>query len=258
MKPIRELSAGVDGLKQGTALKPLRIYAHDELGRLTAKFNEMSTVIVDQQGQLDRYAYDLEESYVSIIKVVAAAIDARDSYTHGHSSRVSDLSILIGREIGLSREELEDLKVACLFHDVGKIKTPDAILFKPGKFTPSEYEEMIRHVVYGAAILERAPSLRKYIPAVRHHHERPDGNGYPDGLSGEHIPLFAAIISIADTFDAMTSDRPYRKAYSHKQALYEMMRVAGTQLRLDLVEIFVRLIWESMDTEIMCPVGSPG
>jgi putative nucleotidyltransferase with HDIG domain len=244
IKPIKELSVGVDELKRGTANGPLKIYSHDELGRLTSNFNEMSSTIAEQQGRLNKYARDLEKAYVSIVRVVAAAIDARDSYTHGHSARVSQLSLLIGDAIGLSREELEELEVACLFHDVGKIKTPDSILQKPGPLDKSEHEEMIRHVEYGASILGKAPSLQRYIPAVRHHHERQDGLGYPDGLSGEDIPLFAAIISIADTFDAMTSTRPYRKAFSEEKALEELVRVAGTQLRADLVTVFVGLAHE--------------
>jgi len=191
IKPIRELSDGVDEMKKGTAKSPLKIYSHDELGKLTINFNEMSSTIAEQQSRLNKYARDLEEAYVSIVKVVAAAIDARDSYTHGHSARVSQFSVRMGEAIGLSREQLEDLEIACLFHDVGKIKTPDSILLKPGKLTQAEYEEMKRHADYGATILSKAPSLARYIPAVRHHHERQDGKGYPDGLSGDSIPLFA-------------------------------------------------------------------
>jgi putative nucleotidyltransferase with HDIG domain len=246
IKPIRELSVGVDELKKGTTKTPLKIYSHDELGKLTSNFNEMSSTIAEQQGKLNKYARDLEEAYVSIVRVVAAAIDARDSYTHGHSARVSQLSLLIGEAIGLSRKQLEELEVACLFHDVGKIKTPDSILLKPGGLTQSEHEEMIRHVEYGASILNKAPSLRKYIPAVRHHHERQDGKGYPDGLTGDDIPYYAAIIGIADTFDAMTSDRPYRKAFSEEKALQELVRVAGTQLNADLVAVFVGLMQSRM------------
>jgi HD-GYP domain-containing protein (c-di-GMP phosphodiesterase class II) len=242
IKPIKELSLGVDGLKNGTASGPLKIYSRDELGKLTGNFNEMSSTIAEQQGKLNRYARDLEEAYVSIVRVVAAAIDARDSYTHGHSARVSQLSVLLGEAIGFSREQLEELEVACLFHDVGKIKTPDSILLKPGGLDRSEYEEMIRHVEYGASILGKAPSLRRYIPAVLHHHERQDGLGYPDKLSGDDIPLFAAIIAIADTFDAMTSTRPYRKAFSEEKALEEIVRVGGTQLKAELVTVFVGLI----------------
>ncbi len=244
IKPIKELSLGVDELKNGTAKSPLKIYSDDELGKLTFNFNEMSSKISEQQSKLNKYARDLEESYVSIVRVVAAAIDAKDSYTHGHSARVSQLSLLIGNAIGLSTEELKDLQVACLFHDVGKIKTPDSILLKPGRLTRAENEQMIRHVAYGVSILDKAPSLRRYIPAVRHHHERQDGKGYPDGLSGKEIPPLAAIIAVADTFDAMTSDRPYRKGFSEQEALRELMRVAGTQLRADLVAVFVELIDE--------------
>jgi HD-GYP domain-containing protein (c-di-GMP phosphodiesterase class II) len=138
---------------------------------------------------------------------------------------------------------------------VGKIKTPDSILLKPGKLTQSEYDEMVRHVEYGATILSKAPSLRKYIPAVRHHHERQDGKGYPDGLNSETIPLFAAIIAIADTFDAMTSTRPYRNAFPEDIALREIVRVAGTQLRADLVAVFVGLIDKNIIHEKSKAVG---
>lgn len=242
IKPIKELSAGVNELKEGSANKQLIIYSQDELGHLTRDFNEMSARIAEQRGKLNKYSHDLEEAYVSIVKVVAAAIDARDSYTHGHSARVAQLSCLIGRQIGFANEDLTDLEVACLFHDVGKIKTPDSILLKPGKLSPAEYNEMKCHVEYGADILSWAPSLAKYIPPTRHHHEWHNGQGYPDRLAGDDIPLFAAIITIADTFDAMTSDRPYRKALSEESALKEIRRMSGIQFRPSLVEIFIDLM----------------
>jgi putative nucleotidyltransferase with HDIG domain len=242
IKPIKELSAGVEELKYGTAKNPLRIYSQDELGKLTRNFNEMSAVIADQRGQLTKYARDLEDAYVSMVKVVAAAIDARDSYTHGHSARVAQLSLLLGEQIGLPEADLKDLEVGCLFHDVGKIKTPDSILLKRGKLTEAEYTEMKQHVEYGASILSWAPSLSKYIPSTRHHHEWHNGKGYPDGLAGDNIPLFAAIISIADAFDAMTSNRPYRKALFKEEALHRIARMSGTQFRPELVEIFLELM----------------
>ena len=245
MKPIKELSVGVDQLKNGIAKKPLRIYSQDELGELTRNFNEMSALIVEQRGRINKYAYDLEEAYVSIVKVVAAAIDARGSYTHGHSSRVAQLSVLIGKQAGLLKDELEELEVACLFHDVGKIKTADSILLKSGRLSPAEYKDMMSPVEDGASILSRAPSLVKYIPSTRHHHEWYNGKGYPDGLVGDNIPLFAAIISIADAFDAMTSDRPYRKALSEEEALREIERMSGIQFRPDFVAIFLELMKES-------------
>ena len=176
------------------------------------------------------------------MKVVAAAIDARDSYTHGHSARVAKLSLRLGKQIGLPKEDLRDLEVACLFHDVGKIKTPDSILLKPGKLSETEYNKMKQHVVDGASILGWAPSLAKYIPSTRHHHEWHNGKGYPDGLVGDNIPLFAAIISITDAYDAMTSDRPYRKALPKGKALRKIARMTGTQFRPELAEIFIELM----------------
>lgn len=254
IKPIKELSAGVNELKNGTATDPLRIYSHDELGTLTANFNEMSSLIATQRIDLNEYARDLEDAYVSIVKVIAAAIDARDSYTHGHSARVAQLSLLLGRRMGLSPQDLRDLEVACLFHDVGKIKTPDCILLKPGRLSPAEHEEMMRHVEYGASILGWAPSLHKYIPSTRHHHEWHNGKGYPNGLVGDDIPLFAAIISIADSYDAMTTDRPYRKALSEDEALREIARMAGTQFRPELAANFLDLMENARDSSTLMSV----
>jgi len=240
-RPIKELTTGVDELKKGRKSKPLRIYSHDELGKLTQSFNEMTSLITTQKDELSKYAEDLEESYVSTVKVLAAAIDARDHYTLGHSTRVAKLSVELGKDMGLPEEELEMLEIACLFHDVGKIKIPDSILLKEGKLDASEYREMMRHPEYGAEILSKASSLLKYIPAIRHHHEWYDGSGYPDGLKGDKIPVPAAIISLADVFDAMTSDRPYRKAFSEKEVLQTLKRLAGQQFVPDLVEKFIKL-----------------
>jgi putative nucleotidyltransferase with HDIG domain len=237
--PIKALSMGIVDFKNGKESAPLIIQSRDELGILTANFNEMSSLITQQRNKLNEYAEDLEESYVSMVKVVAAAIDARDPYTHGHSLRVAQLSLLIAKELGFNEEELADLEKSCLFHDVGKIRIPDAILRKTSKLSPSEYEEIMQHPDYGAEILSKAPSLHRYIPSVRHHHEWFNGQGYPDRLSGEEIPLFAAIISIADAYDAMTSERPYRKALSRDEALQEVSNSSGTQFNPRLSNIFV-------------------
>jgi putative nucleotidyltransferase with HDIG domain len=238
-RPIKELSSGVEELKRGRTGKPLRIFSGDELGRLTASFNEMSGLITNQRERLAQDARDLEEAYVSTVRVVAAAIDARDSYTHGHSTRVSELVVALSRELGMSGQELEDIEIACLFHDVGKIKISDAILHKAGKLAPNEWEEMKKHPEYGAEILRKAPSLRRFILAVRHHHEWYDGSGYPDGLSGESIPREAAIISLADAYDAMTSDRPYRKAMTKEKAMATIREYSGRQFSPELAPIFL-------------------
>jgi putative nucleotidyltransferase with HDIG domain len=239
-KPVQELSSGVDELKEGKRSHPLRVYSKDELGRLTESFNEMTALITAQRDQLNKYAGDLEEAYVSTVRVLAAAIDARDDYTLGHSTRVAQISVQMGKEIGLGKNELEELEIACLFHDVGKIKIPDSILLKKGKLEPAERREMMRHTEYGTEILSKASSLAKYIPAVRHHHEWYDGTGYPDGLSGDKIPLQAAIMAVADVFDAMTSGRPYRDAHTVEDTVREMRGLSGIQFRPDLMDAFHR------------------
>jgi len=240
-RPIQELSNGVAELKEGKKRRPLRIYSRDELGKLTESFNEMTALITAQRDRLSKFAKDLEESYVSTVKVLAAAMDARDHYTLGHSTRVAQLSIGLGREIGLNKEELEELEIACLFHDIGKIKIPDSILLKKDKLNQSELKEMRRHPEYGAEILSKAPSLFKYIPAVRHHHECFDGTGYPNGLEGDRIPLPAAVISLADFFDAITSERPYRDAFIEEEALRKMKDLSKKRFDPHLIEIFLRV-----------------
>ena len=239
-RPIRELSAGVEELREGRRTRPLRIYSKDELGRLTGSFNDMSRLITDQRKELFKYTQELEEAYISILKVLAMAIDARDSYTLGHSARVASHSLMIGEEIGLKKDELEDLEIASLFHDVGKLKTPDAILFKNKSLNSTEYDEIRHHPEDGAEILKKVKPLQKYVEPVKHHHEHYNGEGYPDGLGGDGIPLYAAIISIADTYDAMTSTRPYRKALSKEEACKELERGAGKQFDPVLVKAFLR------------------
>jgi HAMP domain-containing protein len=178
-RPIRELSLGVNEFKQGKRTRPLRVYSRDELGKLTESFNEMTELITEQREQLVRYTRELEEAYVSTVRVLAAAIDARDAYTLGHSTRVAAASLMLGQEIELGPKELEELEIACFFHDVGKLGTSDAILRKNQTLDSAEHGEVRRHPVDGADILGRAKSLQKYIPAVRHHHEYYDGKGYP-------------------------------------------------------------------------------
>jgi len=239
-RPIKELCVGVEELKEGKRSRPLRIYSKDELGKLTESFNNMSELITDQKKELFKYTQELEEAYISILRILALAIDARDSYTLGHSARVALHSLIIGEEIGLKENELEELEIASLFHDVGKLKTPDAILFKSRSLDSKEYDEIRHHPEDGAEILNKVKPLQKYVEPVKHHHEYYNGKGYPDGLDGDGIPLYAAIISIADTYDAMTSTRPYRKALSKEEACKELEKGAGKQFHPDLVKAFLR------------------
>jgi putative nucleotidyltransferase with HDIG domain len=239
-RPIKELCVGVEELKEGKRSRPLRIYSKDELGKLTESFNNMSELITDQKKELFKYTQELEEAYISILRILALAIDARDSYTLGHSARVALHSLIIGEEIGLKENELEELEIASLFHDVGKLKTPDAILFKSRSLDSTEYDVIRHHPEDGAEILNKVKPLQKYVEPVKHHHEYYNGKGYPDGLDGDGIPLYAAIISIADTYDAMTSTRPYRKALSKEEACKELEKGAGKQFHPDLVKAFLR------------------
>jgi putative nucleotidyltransferase with HDIG domain len=209
---------------------------------LTASFNEMTELITGQREKLGQYAHELEEAYVSTIRVLAAAIEARDRYTLGHSTRVAANAIALAKDIGLSPEKVEEIEIACLFHDVGKIRIPDSILHKRGRLDPSQLKEMRKHPEYGAEILSKARTLYKYIPAVRHHHEWFDGTGYPDGLSRDMIPEAAAIISLADAYDAMTSDRPYRQAMTKGHALSLIMQEAGRQFHPELARAFRKII----------------
>ncbi|NYE57426.1 HD-GYP domain-containing protein [Carboxydothermus ferrireducens] len=172
---------------------------------------------------------DLRESYLSTIRALVAALEAKDPYTKGHSERVSELAVEIAREMGMKPDELENIRFMALLHDVGKIGILDTVLNKKGTLDPEEKELIQEHPVLGAKIVEEIPFLKQYAGMVRHHHERFDGTGYPDKVSGEKIPLGARIIAVADTYDAMTSDRPYRAALTKEQAMSELERNAGQQ-----------------------------
>jgi len=241
-RPIKELTSGVEELERGKLIRSLRVYSRDELGKLTESFNKMSRTIMEQQEEVIQYTRELEEAYISTVQVLGMAIEARDPCTFGHSARVALNSLMIGEEIGLSKQELEELEIASLFHDVGKLKTPDSILFKERSLDSTESSEIRHHPEYGAEILKKAKSLQKYVAPVKHQHEYYNGQGYPDGLGGDEIPLFAAIIAIADTFDAMTSTRPYRRALSKVEAIEELKNGAGKQFHPDLVKAFLRAI----------------
>jgi len=173
---------------------------------------------------------------------LSATVDARDAYTAGHSRRVQQLALAIGRELGLSQAELDLLGHAALFHDIGKLAIPDSVLLKPATLSGDEWALMQRHADEGARIIDRLGFLGDAVPAIRHHHERWDGAGYPDGLAGEEIPLGARIIHVADALDSMLTNRIYRTARPAADALDELRRGAGGQFCPRCVSALERLL----------------
>ena len=182
--------------------------------------------------------YDYE--YQAVLEILCAALDRRDRVTEGHSRRMAGLSLVVARELELSRAALKDLEQAAILHDIGKITVPDAVLSKPGPLTEAEWQEMKRHPVVGYDMVRNVPLLRRAADIIYTHHERFDGGGYPSGLKGEEIPLAARIFAVVDTYDAITSDRPYRRARPHEYALEEIKRNTGTQLDPRVVEAFLK------------------
>ncbi len=199
-----------------------------ELDALTETFNALMASVAEAEAHT-------EAAYTGAIRALAAALDARDPYTAGHSDRVSVLSVAIGRGLSLPPDDLEVLRLGALLHDIGKIGVPDDVLRKPGALTPEEFDIIKQHPVLGARILQSVPFLAKHIPIVELHHERPDGRGYPDGLRGDDIPRPASIVHVADAYDAMTSARAYRAARPPGEALRELWRCAGSEFHAEIV-----------------------
>jgi len=191
-------------------------------------------------------AEHLETGSPNTVYALAAAVDARDHYTYGHSRNVCKYAVAIGRALDLPSSELERLRIAALLHDIGKIGLSDSVLRKPGPLDNEEWEMMKKHSELGATIVSHAPELADCAPAIRHHHEWMDGSGYPSGLKGESIPLQARIIAIADAYDTMTTPRSYRTTLSAEEALEELRRYTNTQFDPHLVEIFARLVNEGL------------
>jgi len=249
--PVKRLHRGVLSLAGSETFQPVEARSSDELGALTRNFNRMAETILaqktdlqKQKADLQKKALQLEEAYIGMVHVIAALLDARDPYTLGHSDRVARMSRTLGRRLGMGEEELSHLERAAIFHDLGKIKTPDDVLRKEEGLSPSEEEQMRRHLVGGTEILRRVPFLQRYIDVVRAHHEWYNGEGYPDGIKGDAIPRHAQIIALADAFDAMTTDRPYRQALLPEEAIDEILRFRGTQFSPELTDAFAKMVRE--------------
>ncbi|HYI92192.1 MAG TPA: HD-GYP domain-containing protein [Bryobacteraceae bacterium] len=218
-----------------------------EIHELAASFNEAAVAV--RQGR-----DDLNRAYVEFIGSLASALDARDPYTAGHSIRVSEYSCLIAGHLHLAPAEVDELRIGALLHDVGKIGIADSVLQKPGKLSDEEFQLIKEHPVIGRKILEGVNGLAPYLPTVELHHENWDGTGYPNGLKGEQVPLAARIVHVADAYDAMTSDRPYRRGMSAAHALNVLKANAGTQFDPLLVTTFATCV-ENGATE--APIADP-
>jgi HD-GYP domain-containing protein (c-di-GMP phosphodiesterase class II) len=206
--------------------------------------------VADQAGSALRSAtlYEqLDEAYLGTAEALAAALEAKDSYTASHSRAVVDRAHAVGVRLGLSDAELRTLRFGAIFHDIGKIAVPEAILNKRGPLTDEERREVERHTVVGEKILSSVPFLAPVLPIVRHEHERWDGRGYPDGLAAEEIPIGSRIVLACDAYDAMTSDRPYRAAMSESEARAELLAGAGTQFDERVVAALLQVLDEAAD-----------
>lgn len=245
-------SSGAEDLTEDYAqvlFLPLILYAMgglyarseaDRAERARASVEELSGRLADSLAELTGYRVDVLQS-------LSAAVDARDHYTALHSLHVADYAAALGAALGLD-DRLGVLEQAGLLHDVGKIAIADAILLKPARLTGEEYAEIQRHAVVSAEIIGGIPVLTELVPGVRHHHEHWDGSGYPDGLVGEAIPLDARVLAVADAFDAMTSDRPYRTGMAAERARAELLAERGHQFDPTIVDVFVRLLDDGVVT----------
>lgn len=216
---------------------PLDSYSADDV-RMLAAVSDQAALAVENARLVDT----LQETYVATVRSLAAAIEARDAYTRGHSDRVAMLSTAMAAEMALSADQRTALEVASYLHDIGKIGIPEAILGKPARLDDAEFDTMKDHVTIGAAILSQVAFPWPVAPVVRHHHERWDGAGYPAGLAGEEIPLLARVLCVADSYEAMTSNRPYRFGCAPVEALAELQRHAGRQFDPSVVAAFTRVL----------------
>lgn len=236
---------------------PLTLYAmHTLYARSEAERAERARRSVEQlDRRLEESLQTLSEYQVSILQSLSTAVDARDHYTALHSLHVADLAAAIGARLGMD-DSLPCLERAGLLHDIGKIATSDAVLLKPGSLDTEEYDEIKLHPVTGAAIIESVEFLGDVVPVVRHHHERWDGAGYPDGLAGDEIPVLARVLAVADAFDAMTTDRPYHDGLSLEEARASLLAGRGSQFDPVPLDALVALIDEGGATVMASGTGN--
>jgi HD-GYP domain-containing protein (c-di-GMP phosphodiesterase class II) len=239
-RPLRLLTEGARRFGQGMLETRIEVGSSNEIGELARTFNHMAGSIRSYTDQLKAKAEEMRELFLESIAALAEAIDAKDPYTRGHAQRVANYSVLIAQEMDLDEAKREEIYIAALLHDVGKVGIPDAILNKPGPLSRAEYEIMKQHPVLGAKIMCPIKKLENVIPGMLQHHELWDGSGYPEGIKGEDISLSARIIGVADTFDAMTTDRPYQKKLRDDIAINTIRGLRNKRYDPEVVQAFFR------------------
>lgn len=234
--PIAALANGARAIANGDFSKRLNLRTNSEIGQLAEDFNSMGEQVQRYINDLKFAANENRQMFLGTVRALAEAIDGKDPYTRGHSERVMLYSVLMAQEMAMSEDEIEDIRIAAILHDVGKIGIEDRILKKPAALTEDEYAVMKGHPQKGAVIMSQIPQMKKYVPGMYYHHECIDGRGYPLGLKGDQIPMMARIISVADTFDAMTTNRPYQRAMTTEVAVQKIWAFSGTRYDPKVVE----------------------
>lgn len=243
VRRIEGLESAVQAVGSGDLLVRVDVQSKDEIGRLTSHFNEMVLQIKDARRERER-------NFKETISALAAAVEAKDAYTRGHCERVSAISRAIAERMGMEEGEQRDMELAAILHDIGKIGIEGEIIGKEGPLAVKEFGNMQRHPEIGARILGAISTLGRVALFVRHHHERYDGSGYPDGLAGVEIPLASRIVNLVDAYDAMTSNRSYRSALSAGEAVGRIKQSSGTQFDPGVVRVFLDLEAEGKIAEI--------
>ena len=241
-RPVRLLAERTREIAAGNYQQRVEVKTHNEIGELADNFNSMSSAIQGAIEQLKKSASENNMLFINSVRMLAAAIDAKDPYTRGHSERVARYSIAIGKNLSLPEPEMRNLRISALLHDVGKIGIDDRILRKPGALNDEEFELMKQHPAKGAVIMTGVAQLIDIIPGMKFHHEKWSGGGYPDNLKEEQIPMQARIVAIADTFDAMTTNRPYQKAMELGYVVEKIKSFAGTRFDPKVVDAFVQAV----------------
>lgn len=239
-QPVQELARGAHRIASGDFSQRIKVRSRTELGQLGDSFNLMTDHLEHYIRDLQRSADENRELFLGTVKSLAAAIDGKDPYTRGHSERVSRISVAIAQRLGISDDECEKIRISALLHDVGKIAIDDAILKKPAALTDDEYTIMKQHPQKGYKIMSQIAAMKEFLPGMYMHHEMVNGQGYPQGLKGDEIPLMAKIVAVADTFDAMTTDRPYQQAMKFEDAVQRIQSFEGTRYDETVVLAFVQ------------------